>query len=351
MPTMVQVHIPRTSRFNDYPVFDLLINQDLKTSRLTFKSIDPNAPIPGSLVSVLSVVDLAFIVESVTTDFNGTIEVTCISAWEFLKRRTWQSYSKRDTFSPQTQSAMYSNFFDWMNYEQNQRMGFDWSSRLPPISLNKVDVDPSTSVYDMACDLIANKNMALVSRILEYPSNNGVTAVYAEFLDLDNNNTQTTSISNMDYLRASFTRKLPENPTHWSIVDTSDSGVYKISSRGDIRTWKQNHAYMHDSKEYKGAYRYETGIQGDRNKGWGPLTMGIRPGELKTSTVEVDEMNGESFDNLTIGRPVSLSALGMFVTGYVISRTISGGQITNYSIKIQPDHFYKNGEDVTGEWM
>lgn len=350
MPTTVQVHRPRTSNFDSYPVFDLLINQDLKTSSLKFKSTDLNAPVPGSLVTVFSAVNLAFIVESVRTDFNGIVEVNCISAWEFLKRRTWQSYSKRDSYSPRSGGTTYYNFFEWMNYDPNQRMGFDWLSSMPYTDLNDVDVEPSTSVYDLVCNVIAGRNLALVSRILEYPSNRGVTQVYAEILDLDKK-TSVTSISNMDYLNASFTRQLPEKPTHWTIVDTKDSGNYKISSRGNIRTWRQNHAYMFDSGEYKGPYRYETGIQGDYSKNWGPLTIGIRPGELKTSVVEIDKLDGREFGNLTIGRSVSFSALGMFVTGYVISRTISGGQITNYSVKIQPDHFYKDGRDVTGEWM
>nr|DAX34373.1 MAG TPA: hypothetical protein [Caudoviricetes sp.] len=32
MPTTVQVHRPRTTQFNTYNVFDLLMNQELKTS-------------------------------------------------------------------------------------------------------------------------------------------------------------------------------------------------------------------------------------------------------------------------------------------------------------------------------
>lgn len=350
MPTTVQVHKPRTSQFDTYPVFDLLINQDLKTSSLKFRSTDPNAPIPGSLVAVFSAANLAFIVESVTTDFNGVVEVNCISAWEFLKRRNWQSYSKRDKFKPRSDGQTYYNFFRWMNTVPNQRMGFNWASSLPYTDLNDVDVDPATSVYDLVCDMIASRNLALVSTIVPYASNYGVTEVDLALLDLDRD-TSFVPIDGMDYVKSSFTRRLPENPTHWTIIDTLDSGNYKVSSRGNIRTWRQNHAYMFDSGDYKGAYRYETAIQGDSKKQWGPLTIGIRPGELKTSTVEVDKLNSGDFGNLTIGRPVSFSALGMFVTGYVISRTISGGQITNYSVKVQPDHFYKDGRDITGEWM
>lgn len=350
MPTTVQVHKPMTSQFDSYPVFDLLINQDLKSSSLTFKSTDTNTPLPGSLVAVFSVADLAFVVESVTTDFNGIVEVNCISAWEFLKRRSWKSYAKRDIFRPGSDSHIYSNFFAWMNTLSNQRMGFYWVGSLPNTSLNDVDVEPSTSVYDLVCDVIAGRNLALVSTIVPYASKYRVTEVELAILEL-NRQSQFVSIDGMDYIRASFTRRLPENPTHWTIIDTSDSGVYKISSRGNIRTWRQNYAYMFDSGDYQGPYRYETAIQGDSKKEWGTLTMDIRPGELKTSTVEVDKLNGADFTNLTIGTPVSFSALGMFITGYVISRTVSGGQITNYSVKIQPDHFYKDGKDVTGEWM
>ncbi len=350
MPTTVQVHRPRTTQFNTYPVFDLLMNQGLKTSTLKFRSIDVNAPSPGSLITIRSVINLAFVVESVVTDFNGVVEVNCISAWEFLKRRTWQTYSKRDTFNVFQDITHYKNFLDWMNLTPNQRMGFDWVSVTPYGQYNTVEVDISTSFYDAVCDSIAGKNYALTSTVDITPSKTGTTQVSLNILDLDSNN-GVTSISSIGFLRASFTRKLPENPTHWTVKRTSDSGVYKVSSRGNIRTWRQNHAYMFDNHEYSGPYRYETGIEGDANKQWGPITIGINTGELKTSIVEVDNLSGENFGNLTIGRPVSFSALDMHVTGYVISRSISGGQITNYSVKIQPDHFYKDGRDVTGEWM
>ena len=350
MPTMVQVQKPRTTEFDNYPVFDLLINQDLKTSSLKFRSTDLNAPLPGSLVAVFSAVNLAFVVESVTTDFNGVVEVNCISAWEFIKRRSWKMYAKRDTFNPRTDFNTYSNFFDWMNLTPNQRMGFDFESSVYNTVLNVVDVDPNTSVYDLACDLIVGRNIALVSRISDNISKTNTTKVVLEFLSLGEDSND-SSVFNLGYVKASFTRQLPDKPTHWTIIDTGDSGNYKISSRGNIRTWKQNHAYMFDSGEYKGPNRYDVTIQGDSNKAWGPLTIGIRPGELKTSVVEIDKLNGEDFDSLTIGKPVSCSALGMYVTGYVVGRSVSGGQITNYSVKIQPDHFYKDGKDVTREWM
>ena len=350
MPTMVQVHKPRTTQFDNYPVFDLLINQDLKTSSLKFRSTDPNAPLPGSLIAVFSAVDLAFVVESVSTDFNGVVEVNCISAWEFLKRRSWKAYAKRDTFYPRADANVYRDFFNWMNLTPNQRMGFDWESYIPYTDLNTVDVDPNTSVYDLACDITASRNVALISRISENVSKTNSTKVVLDMLDLDAGGSD-TPIFNLGYARASFTRQLPDQPTHWTIIDTADSGNYKVSSRGNIRTWRQNHAYMFDSGEYKGPYRYDVTIQGDSKKKWGPLTIGIQPRELKTSVVEIDKLDSGDFSHLTIGKPVSLSALGMYVTGYVISRSVSGGQITNYSIKIQPDHFYKDGRDVTGEWM
>lgn len=348
MPTMVQVQKPRTTEFDNYPVFDLLINQDLKTSSLKFRSTDPNAPLPGSLIAVFSAVDLAFVVESVSIDFNGIAEVNCISAWEFLKRRSWKMYAKRDIFIPRGDFRTYSNFFDWMNLTPNQRMGFDFTSSLPLGDLNTVDVDPNMSVYDLACDLIAGRNMALISRISDNISKTNTTKVVLEFLDLDRSD---SSIFNLGYVKASFTRQLPDKPTHWTIIDTSDSGNYTVSSRGNIRTWRQNHAYMFDSGDYKGPYRYDVTIQGDSKKEWGPLTIDIRPGDLKTSVIEIGKLDSTDFGHLAVGKPVSFSALGMYVTGYVVSRSVSGGQITNYSIKIQPDHFYKDGRDITGEWM
>lgn len=350
MPTVVQVHRPRTTQFNNYPVFDLLLKQELKTASLKFRSTDINAPVPGSLVSLLSVDALAFVVESVTTDFNGVVEVNCISAWEFLKRRVWMLRGRREVFNLIRDEQNYINFFKSMNTTRNERMGFDWQPQIPRASYNDVSVDPSTSVYDAVCDSIAGKNFALSSNVYMYPSETGTTQVTLGILDLDAS-TAATSIGNIGVLRASFTRQLPENPTHWMIKETYDSGKFKISSRGNIRTWKQNHVYMIDNHEYSGVYRYETGIEGDPKKNWGPLTIDIKPRELKTSTVEVDNLSGTDYGHLHIGRPVSFAALGMYVTGYVISRSVSGGQITNYTIKIQPDHFYKDGRDVTSEWM
>ena len=350
MPTMVQIHTPRTNQFTNYPVFDLLLKQELKTASLKFRSTNVNAPTPGSLVSLLSVDALAFIVESVVTDINGIVEVNCISAWEFLKRRTWQSYSKQDTFNLTYEEKDYINFFDWINTTPNRRMSFDWRPENANTQYNTVKLDPATSVYDAVCDSIAGMNLALVSTVDMNPSKTGTTQVIIRILDLDSSG-PATSIGSIGYIRASFTRQLPEKPTHWSIKETSDSGRFKVSSRGNIRTWRQNHAYMFDSGEYSGPNRYEIGIEGDSKKTWGDITKAIKTGDLKTSIVEVEDLSGPNFSHLQLGRPVSFSALNMFVTGYVISRSVNGGEITNYSVKIQPDHFYKNGRDVTREWM
>ncbi len=33
--------------------------------------------------------------------------------------------------------------------------------------------------------------------------------------------------------------------------------------------------------------------------------------------------------------------MGIMFTGYIIERTVSGGDLTVYSVKIQPDEFYE----------
>ena len=350
MPSMIQVHQSRSNQFYSYPVFDLLIKDDLYSSSLTFRSIDIRAPLPGSLIAVFSVGRSAYIVESVKTDTNGIVEVNCVSAWEFLKRRSWKWYVEKDEFRPAVDAYIYYNFFEFMNRHRKYQMGFDWYSSIPFVEVNTVKLDQDMSVYDLARGIIAGKNFALVSRISDGVSKNNITEVKLDFLKLDENPSN-NSIIGLNSVKASFTRQLPESPTHWKIIDTSDSGRYKVSSRGDIRTWRQNHAYMHDSEEYTGPYLYETVIPGDPKVGWGPLTVDIKPEKLNTSVIDIDNVTSEYFNKLTIGSPVSLTAFDLYITGYVTERTVSGGQNTNYSIKIQPNRFYDEGEDITRKWI
>ena len=108
---------------------------------------------------------------------------------------------------------------------------------------------------------------------------------------------------------------------------------------------------MIDNREFSGVELYETGIEGDEKKNWGPITIGITPGEYKASSIELQTLSGGQYSSLIVGRPASFSALGMLVTGYVLEKTVSGGDYTNYSVKIQPDHVYKGGRDVTAEWI
>lgn len=350
MPSMIQVHQPRSAQFYSYPVFDLLIKEGLYSSTLMFRSIDTRAPLPGSLVAVFSVGRSAYIVESVKTKTNGVVEVNCVSAWEFLKRRSWKWYVEKDDFRPAVDAYVYYNFFEFMNRHRKYQMGFDWYSSIPFSEVNVVKLDKDVSVYDLARSIIAGRNFALVSRVSDAISKNNITEVRLEFLSLDAN-TSNNSIIGLNSVKASFTRQLPESPTHWKIIDTSDSGRYKVSSRGDIRTWRQNHAYMHDNEEYAGPYLYETVIPGDPHVGWAPLTIDIKPEKLNTSVIDIDAVSSEYFNKLTVGSQVSLTAFDLYITGYVTERTISGGQNTNYSIKVQPNHFYDEGEDVTGEWI
>ena len=124
-----------------------------------------------------------------------------------------------------------------------------------------------------------------------------------------------------------------------------------MASRGRIRTWYENRAYMQETTDWRGPYRYESGITGDLSREWGQTTEEIRCEPLKSVEVTIDELSSETFDRLEIGNPVKCSIMGILVSGYVIERTISGGDKTNYSIKIQPDRFYENGQEVTDKWI
>ena len=83
----------------------------------------------------------------------------------------------------------------------------------------------------------------------------------------------------------------------------------------------------------------------------GETTEEIRCEPLRSATVDIDEVQSERFYNLPIGRPVKATIMDVLFTGYVIERTVSGGDLTTYSIKIQPDRFYKYGEEVTDKWI
>ena len=350
MPNMVQVYSKNANRFDNYPVFDLILKSELKKGSLTFRSAEPFTRGVGSLVCVLSVSREAFIVSEIVTDFDGITEVTCISAWEFMERRTLMNYLRTSSFSLRADIDKLQNYFTNYSRASKYDIGIDFRFAANPYKdYRTVTLDPSTSIYEAVCDSIVGVNASLPSTYTPRPDSNRATVVLAvEDLDVK---TGATSIGVVDGIKGYVKRMLPSNPTHWNIAKTADVGPFKVSSRGDKGTWKQNHAYMIDNREFSGVDLYETGIEGDEKKNWGPITIGIAPGEYKASSIELQTLSGGQYSSLTVGRPASFSALGMFITGYVLEKTVSGGDYTNYSVKIQPDHVYKGGRDVTAEWI
>lgn len=349
MPNMVQVYSKNANRFDNYPVFDLILKSELKKSSLTFRSAEPFKRGVGSLVCVLSVSREAFIVSEIVTNFEGITEVTCTSAWEFFDRRTLMNYLRTSSFSLRADTDKLQRYFTNNNRVRKYDIGIDFRFAANSYKdYRTVTLDPSTSIYEAICSSIVGVNASLSSIYSPSPDANRAAVVLAVD-DLDAK-TGATSIGVVDGVRGYIKRMLPANPTHWNIAKTNDSGTFKVSSRGDKGTWKQNHAYMIDNLEFSGVELYETGIEGDDKKNWGPITIGITPGEYKASSIELETLSGGQYSSLTVGRPASFSALGMFITGYVLEKTVSGGDYTNYSVKIQPDHVYKGGRDVTAEW-
>ena len=349
MPNMVQVYSKNVNQFDNYPVFDLILKSELKKSSLTFRSAEPFKRGVGSLVCVLSVSREAFIVSEIVTNFEGITEVTCTSAWEFFDRRTLMNYLRTSSFSLRADADKLQRYFTNNNRVGKYDIGIDFRFAANSYKdYRTVTLDPSTSIYEAICSSIVGVNASLSSIYSPSPDANRAAVVLAVD-DLDAK-TGATSIGVVDGVRGYIKRMLPANPTHWNIAKTNDSGTFKVSSRGDKGTWKQNHAYMIDNREFSGVNLYETGIEGDDKKNWGPITIGITPGEYKASSIELETLSGGQYSSLTVGRPASFSALGMFITGYVLEKTVSGGDYTNYSVKIQPDHVYKGGRDVTAEW-
>ena len=124
-----------------------------------------------------------------------------------------------------------------------------------------------------------------------------------------------------------------------------------MASRGRIHTWYENRPYMQNTTDWQGVYRHESGVPGGNDREWGQTTEEIRCEPLRSVVVDIDDVQSERFYSLPIGRPVSASIMDVMFTGYVIERTVSGGDLTTYSIKIQPDRFYKYGEEVTDKWI
>lgn len=348
MPTTVQLHRKYSKNSYSYPVFDFLLEQKMRDASLKFRSTATPPPKPGDLIGVLPSTTLGFVVESVRLDHQGIIEVNCISVWEYLKRRTYQGYYGNATATFSIDSL--KNVIETMNSDQSRRLDFNMSLYAPHISYNPVELDPSASIYDLVCDSIAGKNAGLSSTIDTHNVRTKAASVTLNIINLDEYN-PAVRMHYLGSVKASVTRQLPESTTHWMIGKTKDSGPNKISSRGEIRTWAQDRVWLYNDRSYDGVNRNESGIEGDPEKNWGVITLGMKTKPLKTSVVEVEELTSSDFSGLATGRAVSFNVFGLYVTGYVLSRKISGGQITTYSIKVQPDRFYEKGRDVTADWM
>nr|DAE91300.1 MAG TPA: hypothetical protein [Caudoviricetes sp.] len=350
MPEMVHIQNARTNSFESYPVFDFLLKQELQTASLSFRSNERFTHPPGSLVTAIDSTKLAFIVESIREDSSGITEVNCISAWEFLKRRNYVlNYSKfRESNTYYGGISVLRPILKGNNNDPKLRMPFEWEFETKGyINFSDPDSDPQLSLYDFVLEASKGKSIVLTSYIrIGVPPLSPITKVLLYAQDVDSLN----SYTHLGPLKASLVRQMPENPTHWMIEKTKDSGNYNVSSRGNIRTWKQNHAYMWDNHEYSGAYRYETGIKGDPATEWGPLTIDIKTGKIRTSYIEIEDIPVTFFNSASVGDGVSFVAFDLFIQGYVTSKTLSGSSVDTYSLTVQPQKFYSKGVDVTGEW-
>lgn len=337
--------------FSTIPVFDTLIKEGLYTASMTFRCKGSFPYPPGTVVSCFGATTTPFVVEEISYESHGVSEVRCISVWELLKRRNkCGSYENLypSTFSP---IGIFKRLLDDINKDPNRWFVY-WLRASVPNNLNSYEdkFDPSTSIYDDMYNAALYNQLYFTSGITVTNDNynNLDITLYAKSL---NERQDIVSLGALDSVSSRLTRRLPAAPTHWYIGKTSDYGRWKMASRGRIRTWYENRPYMQNTTDWQGVYRYESGVAGSDDREWGQTTEEIRCEPLRSVTVDIDEVQSERFYTLPIGRPVSATIMDVMFTGYVIERTVSGGDLTTYSIKIQPDRFYKYGEEVTDKWI
>lgn len=352
MPNVVQILAGKSmGTFSSYSVFDVLIKESLYTASLTFRSKEIFSYPPGTVVCCFQATETPFAVEEIVYDSQGISEVRCISIWEILKRRNkCMTYENQypTTFQP---LAILPVILNSINTDPKRWFVYWLRSFVPSEHKNYVDnFDPSTSVYDDIYNAALNNQLYLSSRIVGTNGNSNNVDIQL-IVDSLNSNNSILNLGSLDSVTSRVTRRLPPSPTHWAIGKTKDSGMWKISSRGTIHTWYENNAYMYNSSEWQGAYRYETAISGSSDQEWGQITRSIRCEPLKSVSVEIEEISLDIFSTLGIGRVVSGTIMGLMFTGYIVERTVSGGDLTTYSVKVQPDRFYENGEEVTNNWI
>lgn len=352
MPNVVQILNGKSmGTFSTIPVFDTLIKESLYTATMTFRCKGMFAYPPGTVACCFGATPTPFVVEEISYESHGISEVRCISVWELLKRRNkCGSYenSYPSTFSP---IGIFNQLLNDINKDPNRWFVYWLRGSVPSNLVSYEDkFDPSTSIYD---DMY---NAALYNQLY---FTSGITVTYGNYNNLDiilyakslNDGGSILNMGPLDSVSSRLTRRLPSAPTHWYIGKTSDYGMWKMASRGRIHTWYENRPYMQNTTDWQGAYRYESGVLGGNDREWGQTTEEIRCEPLRSVSVDIDEIPLERFYNLPIGRPVSAVIMDVMFTGYIIERTVSGGDLTTYSVKIQPDRFYKYGQEVTDKWI
>lgn len=352
MPNVVQVLGGKSmGSFSTIPVFDTLIKEGLYTASMTFRCKGLLPYPPGTVACCFGATPTPFVVDEISYESQGISEVRCISVWELLKRRnksgSYENYYP-STFTP---LATFGRFLDDINKDPNRWFAY-WLRASVPSDLNSYEdkFDPSTSIYDDMYNAALYNQLYFTSSITSTAgnSNNLDITLYAKSL---NASTKILDLGPLDSVSSRLTRRLPGAPTHWYIGKTKDYGMWMMASRGRIRTWYENRPYMQNTTDWQGVYRFESGVAGDYDREWGQTTEEIRCEPLRSVTVDIDEVQSERFYSLPIGRPVSGTIIDVMFTGYVIERTVSGGDLTTYSIKIQPDRFYKYGQEVTDKWI
>lgn len=337
--------------FSTIPVFDTLIKEGLHTASMTFRCKGSFPYPPGTVACCFGATPTPFVVEEISYESHGISEVRCISVWELLKRRnkcgSYENYYP-STFTP---VSTFKRFLDDINKDPNRWFVY-WLRASVPSDLNSYEdkFDPSTSIYDDMYNAALYNQLYFTSAITVTNGigNNLDITLYAKSLNEKQN---IVDLGALDSVASRLTRRLPGAPTHWYIGKTKDYGMWKMASRGRIRTWYENRPYMQNTTDWQGVYRYEAGVAGGDDREWGQTTEEIRCEPLRSATVDIDEIQLDRFYSLPIGRPVSATIMDVKFTGYVIERTVSGGDLTTYSIKIQPDRFYKYGEEVTDKWI
>ena len=352
MPNVVQILNGKSmGTFSTIPVFDTLIKESLYTASMTFRCKGMFTYPPGTVACCFGATPTPFVVEEISYESHGISEVRCISVWELLKRRSkCGSYENLypSTFSP---IGIFNRLLDDINKDPNRWFVYWLRGSVPSDLVSYEDkFDPSTSIYDDMYDAALYNQLYFTSGITVTNGNynNLDITLYAKSL---NDGRNILNMGSLDSTSSRLTRRLPSAPTHWYIGKTSDYGMWKMASRGRIRTWYENRPYMQNTTDWQGVYRYESGVPGGNDREWGQTTEEIRCEPLRSVSVDIDEVPLERFYNLPIGRPVSAVIMDVMFTGYIIERTVSGGDLTTYSVKIQPDRFYKYGQEVTDKWI